>query len=79
MSKPEKQKLNFYHTVFLEHIFLIIQYRLMKFSVNTDEILIKGRVSQIFYLGPSFFFMKCRKLGGKFFPKVSRFLTLNKN
>ena len=33
----------------------------MQFSQDTDNILIYGKMSQIFYLGPSFYAMKCRK------------------
>ena len=55
-------------------------------SINNGENLIKfgtlvvgghseGTVSQILYLGPSFYFMKSRKLGCKKHQKASRFLT----
>ena len=35
----------------------------------------EGTVSQIFDLGPSFYFMKSRKLSCRKYKKVSRFLT----
>ena len=39
----------------------------------------EGTVSEIFYLGPSFDFMQCRKWGMKKRLKVPRFFKQNKN
>ena len=47
----------------------------MKIDRLVVESYSEGTVSQILYLGPSFYFMKCRKLGNKKYQKVSRFLT----
>ena len=41
----------------------------LKFSIHVDEGQMEGSVSQIFYLGPSFHFMKSRK---KKFKKMSK-------
>ena len=46
-----------------------------KFGTHVVQSNSEGTVSQIFYLGPSFYFMKSRKLGCKKYKKVSRFLT----
>ena len=43
--------------------------------MHTDEIQMEGTVSQIFEIGLSFDFMKCRKLFLKKSTKSSRFLT----
>ena len=47
----------------------------MKIDRLVVESHLEGTVSQILYLGPSFYEMKCRKLGNKKYQKVSRFLT----
>ena len=47
----------------------------MKIGTLVDEIHSEGTVSQIFYLGLSFYIMKSRKLSCKKCKKVSRFLT----
>ena len=51
--------------------------------MNISEMVLKvcseGRVSQIFYLGPRFYFMSCRKKYIKNMTKVTRFLTLTQN
>ena len=39
------------------------------------DICMEGTVSQIFYMGASFYFMKCRNLFFEKYPKVSRFLS----
>ena len=39
-----------------------IKDRLLKFSVLVLDMIMEGTVSQIFLLGPSSCFMKCRKL-----------------
>ena len=39
------------------------------------HIVMEGTVSHIFYIGPSFYFMKCIKLSFKKYQKVSRYLS----
>ena len=47
----------------------------LKFEICIHQIYMQGSVSQIFHLGPSFFFMDSRKLNKKKIQKVSRFFT----
>ena len=47
----------------------------LKFSIHVDEKQLEGSVSQIFHLGPSFYFIKSRKLSLKKWQKVFRFLS----
>ena len=42
-------------------ILLNIFFRITKSSTAIDKIHMEGTMSQIFYIGPSFCFMKCRK------------------
>ena len=51
------------------------QAKFTKFGIPVVQGNLEGTVSQIFDLGPSFYFMKSRKLGCKDYQKVSRFLT----
>ena len=46
----------------------------MKIYLLNIETIMEGTVSQIFDLGPSFYFMQCRKLDMKKWQKVTRFL-----
>ena len=41
--------------------------------MHVDEGYMEGSMSQIFYLGPSFYFMESRKKSFKKLPKVTRF------
>ena len=34
----------------------------MKFHIHVENINLEGTVSQIFYIGPSFYFMRSRKI-----------------
>ena len=45
----------------------------MKLYMLILDYIMEGTVSQIFDLGPSFYFMKCRKKGLKKSLKVTRF------
>ena len=47
----------------------------LKFEMCMHHIYTQGRVSQNFYLGPSFYFIESRKLSFKKRPKVSRLFT----
>ena len=52
--------------IFLNWIITVIYGpKFTKFETGLVEGHSEGTVSQIFYLGPSFYFMKCRKLGCK--------------
>ena len=71
----ELNNFNFQY-IFLKWIFSAIHgANFTKFGTCIVEGHSEGSVSQIFYLGPSFYFMKCRKLSCKKSQKVSRFLT----
>ena len=50
---------NFPHHFLKLKISAIIKDRHLKFSLLVLIVNTEGRVSQIFYLGPSFYFMKC--------------------
>ena len=41
----------------------LVSKKKKKFGIQLGEIHLEGTVSQIFYLGLSLIFMKCRKLG----------------
>ena len=45
----------------------------MKLYIHLVEVPMEGIMCQIFYLGPSFNFMQCRKWGMKKCLKVTRF------
>ena len=47
----------------------------MKFYLLILEYVMEGTVSQIFYLGPSFYFMKCRKIKFEKFTKSYPFFN----
>ena len=65
-----------FQNIFLNWIFSVIyESNITKFGTCVVDDHSEGTVSQIFYLGPSFCFMKSRKLSCKKYQKVSRFLT----
>ena len=51
----------------------------MKFYLPIFEYVMGRTMSQILYLGPSFYFMKCRKKSLKKSLKVTRFFIQNQN
>ena len=59
------------------NISVTITLTYFKFEHITLRIYMEGKVSQIFYIGPSFYFMEYRKT--KQHQKPSRFLTYNKS
>ena len=54
----EKSKIKIFHVIFLnKDISIIIADIILRFCILVLHILPEGSVSQIFYLGPSFYFM----------------------
>ena len=57
LTKEQEKKL-FSHFYFLnKDISLNIQAKIMKFQTHVKNIHMEGTVSQIFYIGPSFYFV----------------------
>ena len=56
----EKKKIHFYF--FNSDISLINNFPIIKFHMPIENTQIEGSVSQILYIGPSFYFMKSRKI-----------------
>ena len=55
----EKGKILIFHVIFLnKDIFIIFADIILKFCMLVLHMLPEGSVSQIFYLGPSFYFMQ---------------------
>ena len=55
----EKGKILIFHVIFLnKDIFIIVADIILKFCLSVLHMLPEGSVSQIFYLGPSFYFMQ---------------------
>ena len=55
----EKSKILIFHVIFLnKDIFIIVADIILKFCMSVLHMLPEGSVSQIFYLGPSFYFMQ---------------------
>ena len=52
-----------------------IETRFLKLCVLIVDIIIEGTVSQIFILGPSFYFMLSRKLFAQHLLNILRFLS----
>ena len=71
----EIEKCIFYLHLFNMDISVAIAATYLKFQNIVSDILMEGTVSQIFYIGPSFYFMKCGNLVFKKYQKVSRFLS----
>ena len=44
-----------------EDISLIIPQNILKFDINVNEGYLEGKVSQVFFLGPTLYSMKSRK------------------
>ena len=66
--------------IFLNWIFSVIyEAKITKFGTCVVDDHSEGTVSRILYLGPSFYFMKSRKLSCQKIQKVSRFLTKKNN
>ena len=57
----ELKNLNFYQHFFNMDISLYNQDKLLKFCLSVLYYHIEGTMFQIFYLGPTFYFMKSRK------------------
>ena len=75
-----KNKNLIFHVIFLNKDISVTTLDItMKFSMTALHIHSEGSVSQIFYLGPSFYFMLFRKKCFENIQKVARFLRLNKN
>ena len=71
----EFKKLIFNSHFFIQDISVNKTLRNIEFGIPTDEIQMEGTMSQIFEIGLSFYFMKCRNLFLKKSTKSSRFLT----
>ena len=55
----EKDKILIFHVIFFnKDIFIIVADIILKFCMLVLHMLPEGSVSQIFYLGPSFYFMQ---------------------
>ena len=55
----EKGKILIFHVIFLnKDIFIIVADIILKFCMSVLHMLPDGSMSQIFYLGPSFYFMQ---------------------
>ena len=55
----EKGKIQIFHVIFLnKDIFIIVADIILKFCLSVLHMLPEGRVSQICYLGPSFYFVQ---------------------
>ena len=75
MTRSSEYENPIFHYYFLnKDISVTKQRKIMKFSKVAHHIPFEGSVSQILYLGPSFYFMLCRKKYLKNIPKVTRFL-----
>ena len=71
----EFKKLIFSSHFLIQDISVNKTLRNIQFRIQTDEIQMEGTVSQMFEIGLSFYFMKCRNLFFKRSTKSSRFLT----
>ena len=58
----ELEKCNFHFYFFNWIVSVRKEGKIMKIAGDVDEIYLEGTVSQISFLGPSFYFMKSRKL-----------------
>ena len=58
----EFEKCNFHYILLNLNISVNYGGKLMKVAGHVVKVHLEGTVSQIFYLGPSFYFMKSRKL-----------------
>ena len=55
----EKGKILIFHVIFSnKDISIIVADIILKFCMSVLYILLEGKLSQIFYLGPSFYFMQ---------------------
>ena len=70
----KSKNLNFYDIFFNTDISITNKDIAMKFCMAILHINCEGSVSQIFYLGPSSYFMLSRKLCFENIQKVTRFL-----
>ena len=70
----KSKNLIFYVFFFNTNISVTTQDIAMKFCMTILHIHSEGSVSEIFYLGPSFYFMRFRKLSCQNIQKVTRFL-----
>ena len=58
----ELEKCNFHFYYLNLNISVRNEGKIMRTAGDVDEIYLEGNVSQFLYLGPSFYFMKSRKL-----------------
>ena len=61
LSENEFENLIFFLYFLNKDFSVIIQYKLPRFGIHVDESQMEGTVSQFFYLGLSFNFMKSEK------------------
>ena len=67
----------FFYFYFLSvHISLTMYIIYLKLCVRTENIVMEGTVSQIFYTAPDSFFIKCRKNIPKNNQNVTRFFYI---
>ena len=78
-TKREFKTCNFQQYFLNLNILVINGLNFTKYETPVVEGHSEGTVSQIFHLGPRFYFMKSRKLGCKKWQNVSPFLPKNKN
>ena len=58
----DKGKIQIFHVIFFnKHISITVANIFLKCCISVLHILPEGSVSQILYLGPSFYFMRFRK------------------
>ena len=75
LERFELKKNTIFQLTFFELRYLTISLRKTTFETHIDKVHMEGTVSQIFDIGPSSCFIKCRKLSFKNSPKSSRFFT----
>ena len=74
----EKDKIQIFHVILLNKdisIFVVVADIILKFCMSVLHILPEGSLSQIFYLGPRFYFMWLTKYYFENIEKVIRFST----
>ena len=58
----EIENCNFQYVFLISIVSVIHEAKFIEFATHLVECHLEGTVSQIVYLGPSFYFMKCRML-----------------
>ena len=70
IENNENENIIFHFHFLNKDISVTNKEKLMKFSRDVLHVMSEGNMSQIFYLGPSFHFMLCRKINFENIPKV---------